>query len=87
MIAKLLLVVCGIFVVGALTVVTAVLRRNQLGVGYWPLLTGVAAALTLGEILSTYGSSTWRTFGITVAMILLFFIALIKYWDTLRLIE
>ena len=80
-------VICGILIVAAASVVTFVLRRRQLDVGYWPPVGAAAGFITAGELSAINGDTWLRSFFIIIGLIIISLISLIKYWSTMRLIE
>ena len=82
------IITVGIFTFLAFFIVTVILWKKNLNVGPWIILSFSILFITLSEI-SEYllKHSELHHFFLIIAMILFFIVAMIKYWDTLRLIE
>ncbi|NJL44112.1 MAG: hypothetical protein HC945_02225 [Nitrosarchaeum sp.] len=63
------------------------LKRRQLALGFWPLITSAVAFITAAQIAKYKGADEFSSYCTVVALLLFFFIALIKYWDTMELTE
>ncbi|RME52084.1 hypothetical protein D6783_05915 [Candidatus Woesearchaeota archaeon] len=87
MIFQNVVVISGIFVVLSFVAVVVVLKKKQLATGFWPMFAAIAAFITLAEFFGFQGREHLHGYFIVVAFILFFFIALVKYWDTMRLLE
>jgi hypothetical protein len=78
----------GIFVTFAFVIVSFILKRNQLNIGPWVLIAFAVFFMTLGEFFRVFIKNLFiHQILLTASMVLLFFTALFKYWDTMRLIE
>ena len=82
-----IIVAMGIFVIAAFSIVIFVHRKHQIALGYWPLIGAAGAFVILAEIFNLMQNEEMHTFLIVISLILLFIIALLKYWDTMRLVE
>ena len=82
-----LIVIIGIFVVTAFSIVIFQLNKHQAPIGYWPLIAVAAAFVTLAELLLLMGNEEIHTFLVIITLILFFIVALLKFYDTLRLVE
>lgn len=86
--ASYLTITAGIFATLAFFIVTFVLWRSQLGIGPWILISSATLFITMSEIFRVIiNNSLMHQLFLTVAIILLFIVALIKYWDTIELTE
>jgi len=81
----LLIVIMGIFVVTAFSVVITVLIKESIPIGTWALIAAVGAFITLAEISFLTGSEQWHVNFIILALACLFIIALNKYWEAIKL--
>lgn len=85
---ELIVVILGIFVSLAFASIAAILKKLNLGIGIWPLLSVAILFFTGAEYFrSFFDNITLFRFCIIVGMILFFFAALIKYWDIMELTE
>lgn len=83
-----IIITIGIFASIAFFVISFIHKKNQLGVGPWILIAFAVFFLTLGEFFRVFVQSTLLHQALlTSSMILLFFTALFKYWDTIRLTQ
>jgi hypothetical protein len=78
------IVIFGIFAVIAFFVVTYILKKNELGVGVWPIMGVAILFITAGEYIRAIRNDvTLYQYFLLVAMILMFFAALVKFWDSM----
>ncbi|MEA2036432.1 MAG: hypothetical protein U9O94_02910 [Nanoarchaeota archaeon] len=86
--ATYLTITIGVFVSLAFFIVTFILWKHQLSVGPWILISFVALCITVSEFFRVFvNSSQMHQLFLTSSMILLFIVAVVKYWDTLQLIQ
>ncbi|PIZ53622.1 hypothetical protein COY26_01340 [Candidatus Woesearchaeota archaeon CG_4_10_14_0_2_um_filter_33_10] len=86
--ATYLTITAGIFATLAFFIVTSVLWKNRIGIGPWILVSSATLFITASEIFRVIiKNSLMHQLFLTVAIILLFIVALIKYWDTIELTE
>ncbi|MFH1917119.1 MAG: hypothetical protein ABIJ21_07705 [Nanoarchaeota archaeon] len=80
--------VLGIFVVTAFFSISLILQRKQLGVGYWPLLASAVLFLIFGAYAQRILENNLAfSYFLLVAMIIFAFVAFLKFWEIMRLIE
>jgi len=85
---ELIIIVLGLFVSFAFGIIAGVLKRCHLGIGIWPLLSVGVLFITASEFFrSIIEIGVAYQFCIIVGMIILFFAALIKYWDIMELVQ
>ena len=85
---ELIIVILGLFVSFAFAVIAAILRKLNLGVGIWPLLSvGILFMIAAEYFRAFFDNLLLFRFCIIVGMIIFFFAALIKYWDIMELTE
>lgn len=78
----------GIFASVAFLIVTIILHHNEQGIGPWVLISFALYFLTLSEIARKLLQRTdIHDMFFTAAMVLLFIVAVIKYWDTMEYTE
>ena len=78
--------VVGIFSIIAFALVTFFLKKNQLEIGPWILLSFATLSITLSEYMKgVAGNEAWHDYLVTVAMIMLFLVAILKFWDVMEL--
>ena len=80
--------IVGIFSFIAFAMVTFFLKKNQLEIGPWILLSFATVCFTLGEYMrGIAGNDLWHDYLLTVAMIMLFLVAILKFWDIMELVQ
>jgi high-affinity Fe2+/Pb2+ permease len=82
-----IIVAAGIFVILAFSIVIYIQKKREIPMGYWPLVGATGAFVILAEIFNLLGNAEMHTFLVIVSLILFFILALLKYWDTLRMVE
>ena len=85
---ELIVVILGLFVSFAFGIIAGVLRKCHLGIGIWPLLSVGTLFITAAEFFRSFAMNhIMYQFCIIVGMIVMFFAALIKYWDIMELTQ
>ena len=80
--------IVGIFCVGAFFLISFYLKKNQLAVGPWILLSFATACLTVAEYArAVLGNEIVHSFLITVGFIMIFLVAVFKFWDIMELVH
>jgi len=84
--ANYLTITAGIFATLAFLIVTFVLWKNQLGIGPWVLISSATLFITTSEVFRVIiNNPVMHQLFLTIAMVLLFIVAAIKYWDAMEL--
>jgi len=80
--------IVGIFCLFAFLIITYYLKKNQLSIGPWVLLGFASICLTVSEyVLIVNGNLKLHSYLFTVAMIMVFIVALLKFWDIMELVQ
>jgi len=83
-----LVFIIGIFVSIAFFIITYTLYSKKLGIGYWPLFSFSTASFTIAMFSKEILKNDFAfNYFFLVAMLLLGFAALLKFWDIMRLVE
>lgn len=81
-------IIVGIFSVIAFVVVSVLLFKNQLQIGPWILLGFATLCLMVAEYMKAVaGQEKWHMYLVTVAMIMIFLVAVLKFWDIMELMQ
>ncbi len=85
---ELIIIILGLFVSFAFGIIAGILRKCNLGIGIWPLLSTGSLFITASEFFrSIVHNLVMYKFCAIVGMIIMFFAALIKYWDIMELTQ
>ena len=82
-----IIVSMGMFYVMAFSVVIAVLQKNELALGYWPIIASAGALIFISEMANIMGFESLRLLFVITTIILFSLVALLKFWDTLELVQ
>jgi len=80
-----LVVIIGVFIVSAFSLVIMLLRRKKLALGYWPLIAAVGAFITIGELFGILGVQSVHRVFILITMSVFGTVALLKFWETISI--
>ena len=83
-----LTITIGIFATIALFITTIILYKENLSIGPWIIISSATLFLTVSEVFRVFIQDLrFHQLFFTSSMILLGIVAIIKYWDTLELME
>lgn len=81
-------IIIGIFSFVAFFIISYIHSKNELAVGPWVLISFAILFLTVGEYFRVFVQKTLiYQLCLIAGMVMLFFTALFKYWDTMRLTQ